>query len=1426
MKNIQKIFLSTALAVLSLNGIQLMPIFSGTVQAASCYGETAGVDCVKVITQATHECKTISEPQDLCVARLSDQIAKQELHYIQAIADVSKFPPGRSCQYNARFQYAPSYNTPDGINCYNVLYSTPKDICRRSPTKGDNDRIVCDRRSVGAYERTFLNEFKRVITAKIAAENAARIEAAAAKRTELEQYRVLKAAEVQSYITAGFHSLRAVNTPDFLYDGLFYFEEKTVASGFNHFINTVSRINPKALVDESVRSSAWVPIAVNDITTFVEVSGSFPYQESRPQRRVSSPLVDLRLVREQLRKLTKRSWLRGHTNMEQFVLQLYENGAKYSLHRAKKRGILGIILSILQRVKLGDPLTAYQQWNVPQDMIWPEYRIIDGVEVLVPVVYLSQSTYQSNELTGSQVVAGSAQLNYDSFTVDGGELIARRNLILQAANGIHNNEGNIEAGGELWAQAGGVLDNLSGTIRGQQVKLLADEINNETLVIRHDYANGYSETSKALATITSFGNLVIDSNGDVVLSGSQINANGNINIKSGGSIALLTTPVSEYFSDSGTAHDGIEWSITEAATVRVQSQLSGANITLLAAETIQVEGSTIESEGELALLAGMGIYIINAENTSSSSYSFSSATGGAFGSEDSIDEQRQKIEIVRSKLSAGKDIALKTLQGDITLKGVDLNAKGQLLVEASNGGLYLQVAKEFDYYSYEEKTEDLLIFSNTGYGHSIETAVQNELNAQGGFTFSAGKGIFVEYTGDAATLEENLNTLAERPGMQWINTVREQNSTQWTQIQLQAETWSYSTQGLTKVGAALLQIAIMAMTGGMDVSSLFADGLVGAAMQAGTTTLLTQAGHALVANGFNPVDTLKDMGSKDNIKALLRSMTTAAVMQQFGGLGEMQSTNGVGFFDQSIDMLRQTSVSAALNVTFDGGNFGDAWKTSISNSIVSQVGAWAANKIGDFASSSIKQQANYQMTEAVRLLSHAALGCALGKIKSNDCDSGATGAVTGEVLAQLAGNYIDPDNTLTAQQRADRIHTFSMIGTVLIADLADKDIGIAQETGSNAVLNNYLKHAEQDEFATELNACKAMAAKSPEQVNCLNATFAKFQQKSDENNLALAAAYESCKVGSGSSVDSPACQSYIALASEGVPFLTTTFKNPFHVKEIVEASADKGGIIGSTLTPEQIENSLKRAIEDNDDFFEALINRQLDQEVAVLPGAKAGRGYIHGPKNADQYISAITAEHNEMVVKGAGFIVLTASGLGLEALAGRTIGSLVANANGKIVGLLKSSSTGVSRLQSSDAVTDLPPDVSALKLWETGDVTDSVWKLKPTDRGRAIEDMLNHSDYHDWENIGALHNGYFPLVDFQKETNLVSLKTVDTSGATWLGRMENHIDELATRSATVNNQPASVILDIRVQPGGLDAAASLIRYGSDRGIPVVVKEFR
>ena len=74
----------------------------------------------------------------------------------------------------------------------------------------------------------------------------------------------------------------------------------------------------------------------------------------------------------------------------------------------------------------------------------------------------------------------------------------------------------------------------------------------------------------------------------------------------------------------------------------------------------------------------------------------------------------------------------------------------------------------------------------------------------------------------------------------------------------------------------------------------------------------------------------------------------------------------------------------------------------------------------------------------------------------------------------------------------------------------------------------------------------------------------------------------------------------------------------------------------------------------------------------------------------------------------------------------------------------------------------------------------------------------------------------------------MSLKTVDTRSKSWVKRMEKHIEALRNSGATVSDIPAKMRLDIRVQPGGLNAdqVKLLKEIGKEHNVKVMISEFQ
>jgi RHS repeat-associated protein len=119
-----------------------------------------------------------------------------------------------------------------------------------------------------------------------------------------------------------------------------------------------------------------------------------------------------------------------------------------------------------------------------------------------------------------------------------------------------------------------------------------------------------------------------------------------------------------------------------------------------------------------------------------------------------------------------------------------------------------------------------------------------------------------------------------------------------------------------------------------------------------------------------------------------------------------------------------------------------------------------------------------------------------------------------------------------------------------------------------------------------------------------------------------------------------------------------------------------------------------------------------------------------------------------------------------------------------------------------------------------------IWERNPLIRGREIENALARTDYRDWFHLDDIASGRnFDLVDFQKGRTLVSLKTTNAFTERSLADLTEHIDDLATRGATVDGLPADLVLDIRVPAGHEGLLRELIDYGAARGVSVQIKAY-
>lgn len=787
-------------------------------------------------------------------------------------------------------------------------------------------------------------------------------------------------------------------TNSFLYAGRLESEELGVFDGFGHFYQLLSEQHPSLI--PGYNSGTNTAPTIDTIAT-----------------RFGSPYVERGLIRDQITHILNKSWISrdGFSSENAQNKILYENA---------------VSIAAQYGFTLGQNLTSNQIAAINVDVIWPELRTINGSQYLVPFVYLAQSTVNEQRIAESTFVANSAEIDTNTFSINGGNVIFKHDSLLDVENDFINTRGYLE-GNKITIRVGRELQNLSGTITGDDVTLIAKHLENNTLITRTDYAHGYSEVFQQVGSITSLGDLNIFTSGDVTSHGGSFSAQGDLKINAGGNIILVPQTAKNERAESGDM-----WSDGESSLVNLQTNLSAVDtLSLIAGGVVHIEGAILESQGLLEILSGYGITLKSAADLKSFEKKFEASSGGVFGTTETYEESKTEAEIIRTLLKAGQSMVLKTTQGNVLLEAVAIDNKGISKIIAENGSIDFTLAKLIEQYSYSHSSEGALAFRHQGHGYNREIAYYTEFIKDGGIFLDAATGVHIEVATGTKGLDATLTELANNPSLAWMQTIRNDPKyadVDWQEIELILEEWEYDESGLSAAALAILAIAIAVATGGAGLAIagpagsgalVTATGSFATALNAGFTALVMQSSAALLANNFDLKDTFDDIATKETVTSVATSMITAGVLEsidsQLFADGSFESYAGFGtehMFSQTVQQVINSAASAGINALANGQSldeFQDLFIQSLALNSINRLGKELANKIGEAAAPPDGSAPDINL--GTKYIAHAALGCGLGALQTSatggnsdsnadGCLSGATGGVIGEYVAE---NYRD-----------------------------------------------------------------------------------------------------------------------------------------------------------------------------------------------------------------------------------------------------------------------------------------------------------------------------------------------------------------------------------------------------------------------------------
>ncbi len=399
------------------------------------------------------------------------------------------------------------------------------------------------------------------------------------------------------------------------------------------------------------------------------------YQPDESAKRLGDGFYEQKLIQQAVVARTGQRFIDGQTSDEKLFKYLMDNA-----------------ISSKQQLDLsvGVTLTAQQVAALTHDIVWMEKQVVNGEEVLVPVLYLAQAT---NRLApnGALIQGADVTLIAGANLTNQGTLRASNNLSATAGNDLVNT-GLIEAGNRLDLLAGNNLVNKSGGIvAGRDVSLTAtrgDVINQRDITHLDSNTDGTSRHRDILdsaARIEASNNLAISAGRDITNNASVLSSGADMKLNAGRDVSV--DAIAERTTDSR-GSSFLSQQITQHGAVVT----AGRDLSVSAGRDISAVASHIESQRDMALASGENIRIESAAND------------GEFASRSKKKTlETRNVSQQSSELKAGRDISIDAGK-DLDVIASRIKSGGDIALDAAQDMTIASAKDESSYYYYKKSS--------------------------------------------------------------------------------------------------------------------------------------------------------------------------------------------------------------------------------------------------------------------------------------------------------------------------------------------------------------------------------------------------------------------------------------------------------------------------------------------------------------------------------------------------------------------------------------------------------------------------------------------------------------------------------------------------------------------------------------------------
>ncbi len=583
------------------------------------------------------------------------------------------------------------------------------------------------------------------------------------------------------------------------------------------------------------------------------------YNPDEIQTRLGDPAYETYLVRQQLVDQLGTQLLAGQTDETSQMEALMRSAAEVQDN-------VGLVW--------GQAPTTDQLRNLDRDIVWMVSQVIDGEELLVPQVYLSDKTRAMfNDGSATIAATDSATMDVTNLSNVGGNITAGNNLSINASGDVENVSGQMVAGGDLTVTAGGNISNR---------RLNADQSTTDNRL----EALGQAAAMRG-------GNVTLDAGGNVENLSASISG-GDVSIQAGGDITNRT--YAEVERREGT----MRTTIGETASIDATGDLA-----LQAGNDINIVGADVRAGGDGSIAAGGDVVVDTIQDVAQTTTTTSSR-GGFMGTKRTTTTTTvTNVQNIGSTIDIGGDATLSS-GGDTTIAGSDLNVAGNLT--AQTGG-DLNIVDRQDRTITNSVSEESGLFVGGGLVGTQTTTINDDLRTSVGSSVDTARNATLTAGGGITIVGSDVNVGGDADMTATDIIVAEGRNSRDTTTVVETTTFGIFTDSGASASSGAQDAGIPGSTAGEGQAAASASGDLTIGMRTQTTTT--------VVNESTGTASSLNIGGNATINATNDLIVQGSDIDVGGDL-DMQAENMSFLEGRDTRTVSQNVETTTLGVSFTG----------------------------------------------------------------------------------------------------------------------------------------------------------------------------------------------------------------------------------------------------------------------------------------------------------------------------------------------------------------------------------------------------------------------------------------------------------------------------------------------------------------------------